>query len=314
LPDAPVFDQQAKESQLGASGSTIASPAGTPRRGNATIRQDLLIFLLVGFVIPFLVLLASHSLGHQDESQWTVQRELWIKGLAAFFVALATWLVARRQRRSMADYGIPPRQALGLRFWEGAIWGFGMLSVLVFLLWVTGSFRIDSVALSRTAAIGYALSWALAFLFVAVNEEFIFRGYLFFVAAGRMGFWSAALALSIGFAAAHIPNPGESVLGILQVFGTGLLFCFMIRRTGNLWFAVGYHAFWDWAETFFYGTADSGLLGQGHFLNTSVHGRGWITGGSAGPEGSVCALLVLLLCALLIHLRFPKALYPNTHS
>ena len=36
-----------------------------------------------------------------------------------------------------------------------------------------------------------------------------------------------------------------------------------------------------------------------------------LTGGSAGPEGSVIAFLVLLLCALLVHLRFPKAVYPD---
>jgi uncharacterized protein len=85
----------------------------------------------------------------------------------------------------------------------------------------------------------------------------------------------------------------------------------MIRRTGTLWFAVGYHAAWDWAETFFYGTPDSGLLGAGRFLNSSSHGPNWLTGGSAGPEGSVFAFLVLVLCALLIHLRFPNANYPD---
>lgn len=212
----------------------------------------------------------------------------------------------------MADFGIPPRQIFGRQFWEGAVWGFCILSALVFLLKATGHFRIESVALSGNAVLRYALGWALAFLFVGISEEFTFRGYLLFVATGRMGFWPATLALSIGFAAVHIPNPGETVVGILQVLGTGVLFCFMIRRTGNLWFAVGYHAFWDWAQTFFYGTADSGLLGKGHFLNTSIHGPDWITGGSAGPEGSVCALLVLLLCALLVHLRFPKALYPHS--
>jgi len=54
----------------------------------------------------------------------------------------------------------------------------------------------------------------------------------------------------------------------MQVVATGLLFCLMIRRTGTLWFAVGFHEAWDWAETFFYGTPDSGLLGVGRFLNT----------------------------------------------
>jgi hypothetical protein len=85
----------------------------------------------------------------------------------------------------------------------------------------------------------------------------------------------------------------------------------MIRRTGTLWFALGYHAAWDWAETFFYGTPDSGLIGVGHFLNTSYHGPTWLTGGSAGPEGSMFTFLVLCLCAFLIHLRFPNAIYPD---
>jgi membrane protease YdiL (CAAX protease family) len=83
------------------------------------------------------------------------------------------------------------------------------------------------------------------------------------------------------------------VLGILQVIATGLLFSLMIRRTSNLWFAIGFHAAWDWAETFFYGTSESGLLGTGRFLNTSVQGPNWLTGGSARPEGSIFALVVL---------------------
>jgi uncharacterized protein len=123
-------------------------------------------------------------------------------------------------------------------------------------------------------------------------------------------FFSPASVFSI-FGAAHIANRGENVLGILQVVATGLFFCFTVRRTGTLWFALGFHAAWDWAETFSYGTPDSGLLGVGRFLNTSVQGPTWLSGGSAGPEGSVIALFVLLLCALLIRLRFPKVIYPD---
>jgi hypothetical protein len=126
-----------------------------------------------------------------------------------------------------------------------------------------------------------------------------------------MRFWPAALFISVVFGAAHLENPGENALGIVQVVATGLLFCLMIRRTGNLWFAIGFHAAWDWAETFFYGTPDSGLLAVGRFLNSSVHGPNWLTGGSAGPEGSVFAILILFFCALLIHFRFPKVMYPD---
>ncbi|HXN74250.1 MAG TPA: CPBP family intramembrane glutamic endopeptidase [Candidatus Acidoferrales bacterium] len=113
------------------------------------------------------------------------------------------------------------------------------------------------------------------------------------------------------FGAAHLANPGENILGILQVVAVGLLLCFTLRRTGNLWFALGFHAAWDWAETFFYGTPDSGVLGVGRYLNTSVQGPNWLTGGSAGPEGSILVFIVFAICALLIHLRFPKVIYPD---
>ena len=131
------------------------------------------------------------------------------------------------------------------------------------------------------------------------------------LAGRRLRFWPAALILSGLFGFAHIFNPGENAFGIIQVVQIGLIFCLILRRTGNLWFAIGFHAAWDWAETFFYGTPDSGMLGVGRFLNTSVQGPNWLTGGSAGPEGSVIAFLVLLLFALIIHLRFPNAVYPD---
>jgi hypothetical protein len=77
-----------------------------------------------------------------------------------------------------------------------------------------------------------------------------------------------------------------------------------------LWFPVGCHAAWDWAQTYFYGTPDSGLLGVGHYLNSSASGPGWIAGGTGGPEGSVLSLVVLGISALYVHFRFPLVQFP----
>jgi hypothetical protein len=74
--------------------------------------------------------------------------------------------------------------------------------------------------------------------------------------------------------------------------------------TGSAWWAIGCHAAWDWAETFFYGTADSGLVAPGHYLSAIVPANAkplW-SGGADGPEGSVLVLgvILLLLAALLV--------------
>jgi uncharacterized protein len=272
-------------------------------------RKRLFIWVGIAFLPPLAIGFALHVVSSRNEL--AVNSELPIKTVMVFFVSLATWIVSRIEKRPLADYGMPFRQAFGVRFWEGSVWGFVMLSAILLILRVSGHFQIDSVALAGAAIFRWALAWGVTFLAVSWNEEFVFRGYWLFSMSRRMRFWPAAFFLSAVFGAAHLGNHGENVLGILQVVATGLLFCLMIRRTGNLWFAVGFHAAWDWAETFFYGTPDSGLFGVGRFLNTSVRGPNWLTGGSAGPEGSVFAILILLFCALLIHCRFPNAIYPD---
>ena len=292
------------------SSSQNPTPSLGPKPWSRLDRTHLAIWALLAFLPSSIIVFVFQLDGGHTTSVFTVRNELPSKAIFAFFAALATWILSRMEKRSLTDYGIPVPPTLK-RFAEGSLWGFAMLSLLLLALRATGHFRVDSIDLSGNSVYRYGLAWAATFLAVSVGEEFSFRGYWLFSVARRLRFWRSAIFTSIIFGVAHLGNHGENILGILQVFGTGLLFCFMIRRTGNLWFAVGYHAAWDWAETFFYGTPDSGLLGVGRFLHSSVQGPTWLTGGSAGPEGSIIANLVLLLCALFIHLRFPEIVYPD---
>ena len=89
----------------------------------------------------------------------------------------------------------------------------------------------------------------------------------------------------------------------------GLFFCLTLRRTGNLWFAVGFHASWDWGESFLYSVPDSGEKAPGHLLSSSFHGSPWLTGGSVGPEGSVFLFLVIALVFVAFDRIYRQAKY-----
>lgn len=223
---------------------------------------------------------------------------------------IASVVVAKREGVTLGTYGLPGRGAFGGKFWEGAVWGFATLSALVGALVALKFMRVDSVALAGAQAWMYGAGWAVTFIVLGMWEEFFFRGYLLYRIATRMGFWSAAFLMSVAFGVAHLGNGGETALGIAQVFVFGLFACFALRRTGSLWFPIGYHALWDWAQTFFYGTPDSGLVSVGHYLNSSASGPAWLSGGTGGPEGSVLSLVVLALAAIAIHFRFPEVKFP----
>lgn len=114
-------------------------------------------------------------------------------------------------------------------------------------------------------------------------------------------FWQAAWVTSTLFGFVHTGNNGENWIGIFAAAAIGFVFCVSVWLTGSAWWAIGCHSAWDWAETFFYGTADSGFAAKGHFLTTSPAGKSLWSGGADGPEGSLLVLgvILLLLVALL---------------
>ena len=108
-------------------------------------------------------------------------------------------------------------------------------------------------------------------------------------------FWQAAWLTSTLFGYVHTFNKGESWFGIFCAAAIGFVFCASIRLTGSAWWAIGYHAAWDWGQTYFYGTPDSGFAATGHFLTTNPTGNVLWSGGQDGPEGSLLVLPIILL-------------------
>lgn len=209
-------------------------------------------------------------------------------------VFLATFIMSRIEKRRFSSYGIPLKRALGKLFWQGVLFGLALMSLEMLLIAALGGFSFGNIALSGGVLAKYAAAWALSFVLVGVNEEFTFRGYAQFTLATGIGFWPSALLLSALFGAVHLSNPNEGWVGALSVLMFGLFACFTLRRTGNLWFAIGFHAAADYAETFIYSVPDSGFLATGHLLNSSLHASPlWLTGGAIGPEGSVFVFLLL---------------------
>jgi len=120
------------------------------------------------------------------------------------------------------------------------------------------------------------------------------------------GFWQAAWVTSTLFGLAHTGNGGENWVGIFQAAAIGFVFCVSVRVTGSAWWAIGCHAAWDWSETYFYGATDSGLVASGHFLTTTPAGRSLWSGGEAGPEGSLLAMIVILLLLVFLVLVYGR--------
>ncbi|MDQ1450287.1 MAG: protease family protein, partial [Acidobacteriaceae bacterium] len=257
------------------------------------------------FVVIFVVLFVMLGMGvkllhvHLPDRKlplsplWALAGEL----IQAIVVLVATWIMARIEGRRLAVYGYAGRAKLA-RFLFGLVWGFVALSSLVAVLWKTHLLAFDAGHLQGLTAWEYGLAWLVTFFLVGLAEESLLRGYLQYTLTRGIGFWWGALLMSILFGAIHGTNKGESPVGLFSAGAVGLVFCISLWYTGSLWWAIGFHAAWDWAQSFFYGTPDSGMVARGHLMSEHPVGPLLWSGGPTGPEGSLYIIPLLLIMAL----------------
>ena len=219
------------------------------------------------------------------------------EGTAFLLLCVATFTMGKIEHRKFSAYGLPLRQALGKDFWIGSLSGFLAISGTLLAMFLLHGFRITGLALHGVAILSSLTAWGVAFTLVGLVEEFLCRGYIQYTLASGIGFWPAAFVMSGLFAFGHSFNANENGVGVVATGLFALLFCLFLRRTGNLWIAIGFHAAWDWGQTL-YGVPDSGMLPYHSVFASAFSGPRWLTGGIVGPEGSVLCPIALLVVAL----------------
>ena len=276
--------------------------------GEQGLRSGWRLFLYIVAVVLleslFLTVL-RRLLGHSPQVE-TPGRSIIGEALLLIAAIVPALVAARLEHRPWGTYGLPSRKGEAKKLFTGLVVGFVALSTLLLLIHLFHGVSLGPTTLTGAQVIRYAVLWAVAFLLVGVTEEFLFRGYALYTFASGIGFWPAAGVLSTLFGAIHLQNGGENWIGVLGTIAIALVFAFSLWRSGSLWFAVGLHASWDWAESFFYGVPDSGYKAAGTLFTPRFAGSRWITGGSVGPEGSVLAFVIVIAMALTIHLLYPK--------
>jgi membrane protease YdiL (CAAX protease family) len=229
-------------------------------------------------------------------------------------------IMARIERRPFGTYGLPWRRALRTEFWQGAAVGFVSLTALVITLHLAGALRVGAPPTPLLKSAAFGAVYAILFVLLAMREEFMSRGYGLFTTMEIAGFWPAAVISTAWFAWSHSGNSNENALGITVVAAFGLLACLMLRRTGNLWMPIGFHAVWDWGQTYLFGVGDSGHPpAPGHLLTSTVSqaAPAWLSGASVGPEGSalclgLLAILAVLYARVLRGVRYPPQSAPDS--
>jgi membrane protease YdiL (CAAX protease family) len=270
------------------------------------------IAMVIGIALSTAAILNGQNVEELDEA-FTQRYGLWINLMV--YPPLIAWLWFCRgalDRRSFWSMGLHGRSS-GRLLWQGALCGAVAIAFLSGLLWLTRSISFNGPSPEAFEA-GIANSLLMLglylFLFCAVGfvEELIFRGYVFQNLAAMLRPRTAMVIQAGMFALIHLGNAGIAASGtgaeaevarqtamqdawraMPGITLIGVFFALSYRKTGSLWFPIGFHIAWNFFLGCIFSLPVSGIP-IFRLFDISPQGSTWLNGGTFGAEGSVLLL------------------------
>ena len=228
--------------------------------------------------------------------------------LRNFFTALiCTGLFALYERRRVDSYGLQLDAVLKSPTFEGFAVGAVEAGLVALGMIALGGMHVYGLALRGTSLLIMPLAWLAASISVGLAEEFWFRAYFQQTLWKSIGFWPSSIVIALIFASEHyFYKQGENIWDVISIVAFSLLASYSILRTGALWFAVGYHAAFDFMQLFVIGTPNGSAVPVGRLLDVAFTGPAWLTGGVLGTEASFLDYPAIALAWLFVWWRYRR--------
>jgi membrane protease YdiL (CAAX protease family) len=217
----------------------------------------------------------------------------WLEPLRFGFLLLVTWICVRLRKEPLSSIGFVLDARWARELGAGSFFGIASALLVVAMIWAVGGVRIELDPARSFATLAYG---AYVFLFVALFEETLFRGFVFQRLVAGAGAWVALIVLGLLFASSHWGNPdmhgATLVWATIELFLGAVLLGLAYLRTRSLALPIGIHLGWNWALGSLLGFGVSGFEQAGWFRPLLQDLPEWMTGGRFGPEASVFAVVV----------------------
>lgn len=171
--------------------------------------------------------------------------------------------------------------------------GLVMAALALVVAILAGQAHIELTGESVGAYLGVAGRVAVGLGVAALAEELVFRGYPLARLAEPCGRVGASVLLAIAFAAAHLPNPDVSALGLVNIGLASLVLSAAFFTPGALPAAWGVHFGWNGGLALGADAPVSGIALGLPVLEFDTGTVSWVTGGPFGPEGGIAASIAL---------------------
>lgn len=256
------------------------------------------------WMLIFIAFMAATRVVYGPVTRWLKENlvsEAWLEPVPFLLTLLVTWACLRLRKEPLSSVGFLLNRQWFQQAGIGLALGAGSLMLAATMIWATGGVGFELDPDRSLSALAFGLYY---FLFVALFEENLFRGFLFQRLVAGTGVWVAQIAMALLFAFGHWDNPGmdgaTKIIASIELALAAIMLGLAYLRTRSLALPIGLHLGWNWAGGHVLGFGVSGIDHEGWFRPVFQQQAEWLSGGHFGPEASIFGVLVdLIVIALL---------------
>ena len=215
----------------------------------------------------------------------------------AFCLFLSIFLMTKISKLKIEQLGFT-KDNIVFSYLKGAL--FGTLQIFTVFFIIFGLKAIDVYYVGNISIL-LLIKVFIIFIFQALLEEILFRGYLMPFFSKVIGIKFTIILLSFLFTCIHLFNPNLDIIGLANVFLAGVTFSLIYYYTGNLWLVGAMHTLWNFILGFIVGSQVSGIITfNSIFFSIPVENKDLISGGVFGFEASIVTTIVELTISLFV--------------
>ena len=215
----------------------------------------------------------------------------------AFCLFLSIFLMTKISKLKIEQLGFT-KDNIVFSYLKGAL--FGTLQIFTVFFIIFGLKAIDVYYVGNISIL-LLIKVFIIFIFQALLEEILFRGYLMLFFSKVIGIKFTIILLSFLFTCIHLFNPNLDIIGLANVFLAGVTFSLIYYYTGNLWLVGAMHTLWNFILGFIVGSQISGIITYNSvFFSIPVENKDLISGGVFGFEASIVTTIVELIISLFV--------------
>lgn len=268
---------------------------------NASIKKVLhfpVTKIIVGIVVPFSLFVVIQNFVLKPFF-YSVISEKSIADPIIIFISSIVLLVSYYflfrlyDKRKITELSLKylPKEMFG-----GFIFGFSIISLSIFILYLLGQYQAFSITTTH-----YSARMFTVLLFAAIVEDLFHRGLILRVLENWLG-TNIAIVIEMLVELQHLSNPASSILSLPLYLIWGFTMAMMFIYTKRIWLPYFFHIGWNFSQPF-YGSNLTGTNDMGSIIQSKFTGPELLTGGAFGIEGSIFTTTFLLLIGIILYYR-----------